>query len=174
VQKGAILSPDGRYRYTLERYWGPHDSFALFVMLNPSTADASVDDPTIRRCMGFARAWGHDGLLVWNLYGYRATDPAELDRVAEPIGPENEDHLWDILLDEAGPPAVIVAAWGAKPNRGRYGSREAVIRVGPLYDREVFCLGLTKDGHPRHPLYVRADAPLVPFNLRDEEARRAA
>lgn len=173
VQTAAILSDDGLYRYTLERFWGPDDRFALFIMLNPSTADAKVDDPTIRRCMSFARREGCDGLLVWNLYALRATNPAELDQASDPIGHENEDHLWRMLLDDP-PPALIVAAWGARPNRGRYIRRELMIRVGPLYDREVCCLGLTKDGHPRHPLYVRGDAPLFPFNLRDEEAQRAA
>lgn len=166
MQKAAIISADGHYRYSLERYWGDGDRFALFIMLNPSTADASEDDPTIRRCMGFAGREGCDGLLVWNLYALRATDPAELERADDPIGRENEDHLWRMLCD---PVALIVAAWGAKPNRGRYTHRELSIRSGPLFERDVFCLGVTKDGHPRHPLYLRRAAPLVPYNLRDDD-----
>lgn len=156
--RGAVLSEDGLYRYRLWRTWGPQPP-ALFLMLNPSTADADVDDQTIRKCIGFARREGCGGLLVWNLYAFRATDPDELDRVEDPIGRGNEDHLWP-MLDEAG---LIIAAWGSKPNRGKYRNREMMIRVGPLYDRQVWALKLTKDGHPNHPLYLPGNSPLVPY-----------
>ncbi len=159
ANRGAVLSDDLRYRYSLWRTWDATKPAVLFVMLNPSTADADVDDPTIRRCIGFARRWGYGGIYVWNLYGYRATDPAELDAADDPIGRENEDHLWEILQD--GNVGRIIAAWGAKPGRGRYVHREISVRYGPLYDREVHALGLTKDGHPRHPLYVRGDVEPV-------------
>lgn len=155
VQKDAIVSTDGRYRYTLDRWWG-NGPRVLFVMLNPSTADATVDDPTIRRCMGFARSWGYDGITVWNLYAFRATNPRELDSAEDPIGigHANEDHLWAIVHD--GRTDLIVAAWGAKPGHGRYANRELAMQFA-FHDYEVHCLGTTKDGHPRHPLYVRGD-----------------
>ncbi len=153
IRKAATLSDDGVYRYTLGRSWGD-GPFVLFLMLNPSTADALQDDPTIRRCIGFARSWGYGGLVVWNLYAYRATDPTALDDEADPIGRENEDHLWAIL--QGGNLGLIVAAWGANPNRGTYVNREKAMFWGPLRDRDVYVLGLTKDGHPRHPLYIRA------------------
>lgn len=154
VASGADLSPCGRYRYSLWRTWDESKPAVLFCMLNPSTADADVDDPTIRRCIGFAKRWGYGTLLVWNLYALRATDPRELDTAEHPIGPDDEDHLWRLM----GRAESIVVAWGAKPNRGRYVNRERTMFRGPFHDREVYALGVTKDGHPRHPLYVRGDA----------------
>jgi hypothetical protein len=157
VRGEAEISDCGRYRYRLSRWWG--DGPALpFVMLNPSTADASLDDPTIRRCIGFARREGCGGILVANRYGYRATDPDELRAVADPFGPGNDAALLHIALSagESGQP--IVCAWGAK---GGTESRTAsiLLRGGA----RLVCLGMTKDGHPRHPLYVRADQPLVAY-----------
>lgn len=152
IRKAATLSDDGVYRYTLGRSWGD-GPFVLFLMLNPSTADALQDDPTIRRCIGFARSWGYGGLVVWNLYAYRATDrlhwtTRRTDRPGErgpPLGDPPGGNL-----------GLIVAAWGANPNRGTYVNREKAMFWGPLRDRDVYVLGLTKDGHPRHPLYIRA------------------
>lgn len=157
MHKTAALSDDGHYRYELGRVWAPDDGLVLFVMLNPSTADANHDDPTIRRCVGFARRWGYGGVLVGNLYAYRATDPRELDTADDPIGRGNEDALYRM----ARRASLIVAAWGAQPARGGYVWREGSIANGPLYEREVYALGLTKAGHPRHPLYVPGDAELV-------------
>lgn len=157
MRKDAELSEDGRYRYKLERVWDDAEPLALFVMLNPSTADAEVDDPTIRRCIGFARRWGYGGVLVGNLYAYRATRPSELDDADDPIGRRNEEALYE-LVRRAG---LIVAAWGAQPARGGYVWREGSIANGPLYERVVWALGLTKAGHPKHPLYVPGDAELV-------------
>ncbi len=160
--RGADISPCGRYRYSLWRTWDESKPAVLFVMLNPSTADADVDDPTIRKCMGFARRWDCGTLLVWNLYGLRATDPAELDAADDPIGPGNNDALWRILQAER-PPSRIVAAWGSKPNRGKYVNRERCIAAwGPLSPATLDdlslphaeALRLTKHGHPWHPLYV--------------------
>lgn len=160
----AVLSPCRTYRYALERRWsdGP---FVLFVGLNPSTADESVDDPTIRRCIRFARDWGYGGLLMGNLFAYRATDPRELAKVADPQGPDNE--VW--LTTLATRAALTVVAWGAHPMaQGRI--RNAVEALG-----DVHVLGLTKDDHPRHPLYMRADSKPVPYvagRLDSEEERK--
>ncbi len=139
----AILSPCGHYRYALERRWGPGPC-ALVIGLNPSTADASRNDPTIRRCIGFARAWGYDALCMANLFGYRATDPATLLQVADPVGPENDATLISLARDAA----VVVAAWGV---HGRHRGRDqAVRRMLP----DLHVLRLTKAGHPGHPLYL--------------------
>ena len=153
IQKWAWLSDDGLYRYSLQRTWrrfGQAGHLA-FVMLNPSTADAEVDDPTIRRCMGFARTLGFDGINVLNLYAYRATKPADLWKAAEPTGGKNNDDLLREVLRQ-GKSQPVIAAWGAnaKPDR----AAEFMAWKG---SEHVQALGLTKAGAPRHPLYLRAD-----------------
>ena len=105
-KNAAAFSPDRRYRYTLRRQWDDALPYCLFVMLNPSTADATQDDPTIRRCIGFTKAWGFGGLLVGNLFALRSTDPAALYHADDPVGPENDSCL-RTLRDEA---ALSVAA----------------------------------------------------------------
>ncbi len=157
----AILSPCGTYRYTLKRHipsvlrWVKP---CLFVMLNPSTADATTDDPTIRRCIGFAKREGCTVLTVVNLFALRATDPAELGKHADPVGPDNGRHLAE-QIEHHHRLGFIVAAWGANPAAQRdmsFGPLTVLLRnVGAL------CLGVTADGSPRHPLYVKADQPLV-------------
>lgn len=144
----AVLSPCGQYRYCLTREWLMGEGVVLFVMLNPSTADAEADDPTIRRCIGFAQRWGFRGLAVGNLFALRATDPQQLKRVADPIGPENDRHL--IWMSNGAD--VTIAAWGTL---GAFRNRDQ--RVLGLLRGTVEHLGLTKQGHPRHPLYLRAD-----------------
>jgi hypothetical protein len=148
----AYLSEDGLYRYSLTRDFGTLDGEGIctFVMLNPSTADATQDDPTIRRCIRFAREWGFDRLKVVNLYALRATDPKQLWLADDPVGPEN-DHVLSLAF---GSSALTIAAWGATARQ----TRVAEIMSWPM--RPHLCLGLTKDGHPRHPLYLRADAKL--------------
>lgn len=155
----AVISQCGQYRYLLTRaadMLQPDTGPALFLMLNPSTADASLDDPTIRRCRGFAQLWGCDGLTVANLYAYRATKPADLWRCADPVGPDNDAFLAG-LAREYG---EVVCAWGtnARPDRV-----SEVMEIFRRANAKLWCLGTTKDGHPRHPLYVRGDQPLVPF-----------
>ncbi len=158
VHCDADISPDGRYRYWLTRIWDLDRPRACWIALNPSTADASVDDPTIRRCMGFSRRWGAGGIYVVNLFALRATDPRELRLPGDPVGPDNDAYLKDAA--RAGF-LCFVAAWGA--------SAIAAARVEPVlaifreHGRLLQCLGQTKDGAPRHPLYVRADTALVPF-----------
>lgn len=125
----------------------------VFIGLNPSTADESRDDPTIRRCLGFARRWGHGGLEMLNLYGWRSTDPAPLWRdVPDPVGPGNDEAL----LIVARGAARVVCAWGAFP---RADARAASV-LGALRAAGVtpLVLGWSAAGRPRHPLYVRADA----------------
>ena len=155
----AKISECGRYRYLLTR---PPESMlaergtALFIMLNPSTADAEIDDPTIRRCRGFARDWGCNGLTVANLYAFRATDPSELWKQDDPVGPENNEQLY-ALAKEYGD---VVCAWGANAKTER---AQEVVRILEGAGARLWCLGTTKSGAPRHPLYIKADQPLVEF-----------
>lgn len=163
VARSAELSECGRYRWWLRRTWKGGDGRAVcFVMLNPSTADALVDDPTIRRCMGFARRWGFSTLVVRNLFPFRATNPKELLAADCPKG----GRQGDAELLAARNAHLVVTAWGGSvPLRSREqpgnGRDQQAIRM--LHDITMHCLGKTKHGHPRHPLYVRADQPLVVF-----------
>ena len=153
----ATFDPSGAYRFRLSRTWEPDAPVVAFVMLNPSTADAHRLDPTVRRCVGFARSWGFGGLEVVNLFAYRATDPAELLRCPEPVGPGNDRAV----LDAVAGSDLVVAAWG---NRGGHRGRGEAVTA--LLDRRgvaTVALGRTNLGEPRHPLYVRADVRPVPW-----------
>ena len=161
----AILSSDGRYRYMLRRHL-PHDLIegpnmtdtVAFVMLNPSTADAAKDDPTIRKCLGFAKRWGFGAIMVANLFAYRATDPDDMiDAHSAGIditGSQNHVHVEQVLRTAT----LVVAAWGGNAARLPDGLRPIVERSPGLQ-----CLGRTKGGHPTHPLYVPYDKKLEPF-----------
>lgn len=156
----AKFSPDRCYRYELGRLWDDTLPSLVVIGLNPSTADEAEDDPTIRRCMGFARGFGCGSLIMLNLFAWRATDPRELRRVPHPIGIDNDSHI--LRAGVFWPPAIIVAAWGV--HGALYGRAREVRRL--LRTEDVHHLGLTKDGHPRHPLYLRADTPLTPWPWR--------
>ena len=155
---GAVFSRDGRYRYRLWRRWKRSLPVVAFVMLNPSTADAQRDDPTIRRCIGFARRWGYGGIEVVNLFALRATQPRALQLAADPVGPRNAEHL----ARAARRAAAVVAAWGADPAVGVRGAE-----IERRLSRRLRCLGVTRSGAPRHPLYARGAANLVGFVNRD-------
>ena len=145
----AILSPCERYRYRLTRTLEGTGGPLLLIGLNPSTADATQDDPTIRRCIDFARRWGHSELVVANLFAFRATRPKDLKNAPEPIGAETDR----ILLNEAKRASRILVAWGV---HGPYKSRDQEV-LSLLAPFALSCLGTTKAGQPRHPLYIRAD-----------------
>lgn len=173
----AVISECGLYRYRLERTWHRGAGVVCWIMLNPSTATAEQDDPTIRRCVSFARSWGAGGIVVVNLFAYRATDPKTLFDVfyrkqfsgpdgavcyhnGDPVGPENDAAILDAAI---GSPAVV-AAWGA---HGVMMLRDAhVLDLLWGYGIRPQCLGLTKDGQPRHPLYVSGATKLVPMERR--------
>ncbi|MDA0269442.1 MAG: DUF1643 domain-containing protein [Chloroflexi bacterium] len=155
IDRRATFSRDRRYRYSLSRRWGPGPVVA-WVMLNPSTADAYRDDATIRRCIALSRSWGFGALEVVNLCAHRATDPRALLEAADPVGRRN-NHAIRRALRRAD---AVVAAWGVPP-RALRGRVEAVRWLLPP---SVACLGVTTGGQPRHPLYVRADACLVPLD----------
>ena len=161
MKRSADISECGRYRWWLRRDWsGMFDEVRVvtFIMLNPSTADHRQDDPTIRRCIGFAKAWGFNALSVRNLFPWRATDPRELFKAEAPVGGSRGDA--ELLAAMASD--MIVCAWGGKVPFGR--DRDA---LDLLSGCKLFCLGKTKGGHPRHPLYVRGDAQPTLFSGSD-------
>lgn len=151
---GAILSPCGRYRYKLWRQWDRRPTVA-FVGLNPSTADATKDDATLRRCIGFAKRWGHGSLVMLNLFGLRSTDPDALLGAADRVGPDTDTHL----LREAQQAHRVVVCWGQ--HRATQGRSLQVATVLQRMGVRLWCLGTTADGSPRHPLRLRADTPLA-------------
>lgn len=164
----AGISPDGRYRYWLTRScnteWTPNPRYVNFICLNPSTADATKDDPTVRRLRGFAKSWGYDGFWLTNLFAHRATDPGALCFAQGDIaGPENLTWLKEV----ASRAALVVAAWGAVDglfrNNVRFAHRQSWLVVGYLADVPIHMLGLTKKGYPRHPLYVRGETQAIPW-----------
>lgn len=157
AEKTAYVSGCGRYRHTLGRHWNRPLGYVLFIGLNPSTADAEKDDPTIRRCMRFANDWGYGGIEMCNLFDWRATDPKKLPRREIAVSDKNDPSIACRALEAA----MIIAAWGAVP--------WAEWRIKTLFNRAFseekrwHALQLTKDGFPRHPLYVRASIEPVVF-----------
>lgn len=155
MTRWATITDDGRHRLVLGRLWDRSLGRVLFCMLNPSTADADVDDPTIRRCIGFARTWGYGSLIVVNLFSLRATDPRELKKVTlyDAIGPDNAMGIHE----ELGVVDLAIAAWGV---HGTLGMQNREVRdLGHWHH-----LGLTKDGHPRHLLYLRSTVTPEPWD----------
>jgi hypothetical protein len=152
-QSGAGFSPCGTWRYTLWRQWGDGEGIAAFIGLNPSTADECQDDPTVRRCINFARQWGYGGMVMLNIFAYRATDPKLMKAAKDPVGPLNDE----VLRERCGAADVAVACWGT---HGAHQGRAADV-AGALVG--LSCLGLTKAGHPKHPLYLRGDTEPITF-----------
>lgn len=153
----AVISDCGLYRYKLTRTV-PNvagTKCALFIMLNPSTATAEVDDPTIRRCLGFARRENCARLTVVNLFALRATNPRDLRLHSDPEGMDNDVYLFDEVYLHRSIPSIIVAAWG-NDAFARRRAEYVLNHTGP-----VLCLGKTKSGAPKHPLYLSKDAPLI-------------
>jgi hypothetical protein len=170
-ESDAVLSECGTYRYRLWRHWGDGAcGLVTFVMLNPSTADGHIDDPTIRKCVGFARRWGRHGIRVVNLFALRSTDPRGLVTHADPVGPDNDTHLTAVIRqlrahDE--PEHLIVCAWGscgtAAVKRLVAGRVKALAMDGALGDAPLMCLGRARDGSPRHPLMLAYNTRLEPW-----------
>lgn len=155
----AELSDDGRYRYTLERAWASIPRYVLWIMLNPSTADASTNDATIRRCLGFARSWGYTGILVGNLYAYRSTNPRELWRQAgagvDVVGPENMRHVTGLLRRAA----LVVCAWGQPGpiQSARFNVLQAIRRDNTPFVLRLNSGKLGSSEEPSHPLRLAGD-----------------
>jgi len=150
VITGAMLSEDEVYRYSLMRIWEPELPKALFIGLNPSTADAELDDPTIRRCVGFADSWGCGGIEMVNLFAFRATNPADMKKAPDPVGPHNDETIIQMAVEWE--PKYVIAAWGA--HGGWWRRNIEVLNLLGQRNVEVTVLGETKAGHPKHPLYL--------------------
>ncbi len=155
TQSSAVISACQQYRYRLGRRWGDGPTCG-FIMLNPSTANAYVDDPTIGRCIGFAKREKCGGLEVANIFAFRATDPDEMIRSPHPMGPEWREHFDDFLAAVDGP---LIAGWGSQ--KGIDAQVATVRQILREASRMAFLLVRNKDGSPRHPLYVKGDAPLM-------------
>lgn len=173
LTRSAVISTCGQYRYRLERRWfdGP---VATFIMLNPSTANAEIDDATIRKCMGFASRWGMGGIVVGNLFAFRATDPKHMKAANDPIGPDNDMHLEEMSLEaksgvimQAGGVTTamkygkVVCAWGA--NGSHYARDRDVLRRLREWDVTPLALRITSKGAPEHPLYVPYDVTPIEY-----------
>jgi hypothetical protein len=150
----AVISACGKFRYRLWRYWDEAKPPMVFVMLNPSTADAHNDDPTIRKCIGFAKRYGYGGIEILNLYAYRATKPADLKAAGYLVGPDNDKHFQAVINSqmESGRNNNWICAWGANA-RGLSRQTEVseLLRVNGIRPR---ALHFTNDGIPAHPLML--------------------
>jgi hypothetical protein len=155
IEKSAVFDDERIYRYALTRAWG-FGPRVLWIMLNPSTADESVLDPTLRRCLGFAQSWGFDGFEVCNAYALRSTDPRALKVHPHPIGPDNDVAI-EYLAERAG---RVIVGWGSNCEIAR--EREVAKILAGVGVRPM-CLGTTGKGAPRHPLYLRADSLAFPW-----------
>ncbi|KPQ06307.1 MAG: hypothetical protein HLUCCA12_11400 [Rhodobacteraceae bacterium HLUCCA12] len=161
----AVYSPCMNYRYILTRVWNPQGPRALFIMLNPSTATEVQNDPTVERCERRARALGFGAFRVCNIFAWRATDPRAMRGQPDPVGPRNDDAI----LESAQWADRIVCAWGTHGAHYRRGAAvESLLRAG---GHRLFHLGLSKGGHPKHPLYIgyhQQPEPWEPVNTRSD------
>ncbi|MDY8137584.1 DUF1643 domain-containing protein [Aquimarina sp. 2201CG5-10] len=151
MKKGAIISECGKYRYRLWRIWDESKPKVMFIMLNPSLADAERDDPTIRRCINFAISWGFGGIYVGNIHPYRSTDPRKLKKVMNTYGKNNVVHIVS-MLDKC---QVVVCAWGNNERPPEYFKELSKLHY----------LELSKNGTPKHPLYLKADLKPKKYRL---------
>jgi hypothetical protein len=153
MNERGLATIDGLYRYDLRYIWNASKGYALIVCLNPSTANSRTSDPTARRCIAFAQAWGLGGVRIANLFAYRARDPHRLLRARDPVGPRNDEYL----LSASVGAKVVVAAWG---NRGTFLERDAAVRkLLP----QLHLLRLTASGNPAHPLYLPSSLTPTPW-----------
>lgn len=152
---GAVLSDDEEYRYQLSRTWDENKPVAGFVMVNPSTADATQDDQTITRCVKYANGMGFGKLVVANLFAVRSSDPSIIEEHSNPVGPENDEHL-KAVREEA---ERLFAGWGTPG--GKY---ERAREVTQLLGESLYSLETTKQGHPCHPSRTPYDITVEPFS----------
>ena len=160
-KSGAVFSQCRQYRYALWRHWDMpgRDKQMMFVGLNPSTANEDTNDATIRRCIQFAKDWGYQGMIVTNVFGFCSTKPSGLKTAADPIGPKNDQILKEFLQEVD----LIVAVWG---NHCPINREKSICEV---INQPIHCLGTTKSGRPKHPLYLPKDTSLRIFWSPDKE-----
>ena len=158
----AILSPCGNFRYRLERVIGSTGPVGAFITVNPSIADAHVNDPTIRRVINFAKGFGWSRVIVGNLFAFRSSDIRKLADTANPTGPDNLEHLKAILQDAD----VVVVAWGTvnKLPLSLRSEWHQIVKLAEDTGKTLNCLGTANDGHPRHPLMLKKDAEPIAWS----------
>lgn len=157
---GAVFSDCEQYRYILWRKWSLAEAgrYAMLIGLNPSTADESINDPTVRRCIDFAKKWGMDGMYMMNAYAFRATDPAVMKKQPTPVGWHNDEAL-ALVAKQC---EIIVAAWGNHCTEDR---SKKVIEIVESVGKTIQCFELNQNGSPKHPLYVKGDTVLKTFGV---------
>lgn len=166
-QNPCIFSPDRRYRYTLLHEWDQifAPRLATVIALNPSTADESDLDPTLRRIRSFCMAREMSGFCMLNLFGFRATDPTVMKAQGDPVGPENDRHI----LKWARQAEIVIVAWGT---HGSFRDRDrqvlSLLRTAGI---QAFCWGLNQNGSPKHPLYLPKSSPLIPYEIPEPTTR---
>ena len=153
-KKDAVISGCGKYRYLLTR--GLCSNPLVLIMLNPSTADADIDDPTIRRCIGFANSGGYDGIIVVNLYAFRSPNPKDLLQAPDPVGSENDQYITSIISKHK----TAVCAWGSNALLDRVNHVMSILKQN---EAKIVCLGMNKNGSPKHPLYIPANQEFVEY-----------
>lgn len=161
-RKGACLSPCRKYRYTLSRAWGDNSRPLVVIGLNPSKADESKDDNTIKKLVTIARGLNFDTLIMLNLFAFRATDPREMKNALDPVGPDNDEILKSFISGAS----TVVAAWG---NHGSFRKRDAfVVTLAKTVGKKLYCFDITSQGQPKHPLFLPNDTrSLYPFNHKE-------
>lgn len=157
IKKDAYIDKTGRYRYWLMRQWGQNSkNFVNFILLNPSKADARLDDPTVRRCTCFAKNLGFDGMYVTNLFAFRTKDPQELKKQLEPMGKENDKYI----REKAKISRLVVIAWS---NHGSFMNRDKEVIAILSQEKSIYCFGINKSGQPTHPSRLKGDTKLIKF-----------
>lgn len=159
IHKSAVFSPCRTWRYTLTRTWDFTRPLAMFVGLNPSTATETIDDNTVRRCIGYARNWGYGGLLMMNIFAFRAKDPKVMKSQEDPVGPGNNCCLVTMAHKEST--GIVVAAWGT---HGVFQNRhQNILKLFLEVGIPLHCLRITKKGFPEHPLFLPGKLEPIPF-----------
>ena len=146
LMKDAIFDDTKKYRYSLTRVWNPKAGKVTFILLNPSTADALEDDPTVKKCYGFSNRWGYGAMEIVNLFALRATDPSELKNVNDPVGKDNDEYI--IKAVESAD--LVILGWG---NECSFSTRDIKL-LKKIAKYNPHCLYINKSGKPKHPLYA--------------------
>jgi hypothetical protein len=145
MKKGANISIDKKYRYSLYRIWNDELPIVAFICLNPSIADDKIDDPTINRCIEFAKSWGYGGFYMLNLFAFRATNPSELTKVNDPIGMDNQN----VILETITKVDKVICAWGNEGILLNQNKKILSIIENP------YCIKINSSGEPSHPLFLK-------------------
>jgi hypothetical protein len=161
VGSSAVLSECGNYRYELSRIWDTTKPMVMFLMLNPSTADANKDDNTIRRCIAYAKSWGYGGVFVGNLFAYRATNPKELLNVKNPVGEKNQSHLIKMSLKTD----MTICAWGNSSIVEKLTKSLGYFKPLSGLQNRFNYLELSKNGTPKHPLYLKCNLLPIKYEI---------